>query len=288
MLAHVAAEPVFLLFPTAPPRVLDGFVDTLSEVSGVDIEHPFLVRFYNPIAAMPSLHVAFAVLTGAAIAERTESALVKGAAYAYAPLVALVVAGTGNHYVADAVAGAALGAAARKRRVTVAPESTRGRRPQIPPGWKAGVVVVVALLVAVGVGTLIAKAAGFSRVRDAIEEAESTWFLVCFFAEVAAFAAYAVVVREALHWRGGPRVRYGLSVHVTLASLGATRVVAAAGAGGLAVTYWCFRRARFATREALVRVLGLNTLVYLVVRGRCVDRSAPRGARGPRARRRSP
>jgi hypothetical protein len=113
VLAHVASEPVFLLFPTTPPRVLDGFVDTISEVSGVDIEHPLLVRFYNPIAAMPSLHVAFAVLTAAAIAERTDSALAKGAACAYAPLVAIVVAGTGNHYVLDAVAGAALGAAAR-------------------------------------------------------------------------------------------------------------------------------------------------------------------------------
>jgi len=113
VIAHFASEPVFLLFPTAPPRVLDGFVDTISEVSGVDIEHPFLVRFYNPIAAMPSLHVAFAVLTGAAIAERTDSVAVKSAAYAYAPLVALVVAGTGNHYVLDAVAGAALGTAAK-------------------------------------------------------------------------------------------------------------------------------------------------------------------------------
>lgn len=113
LLAYAAAEPVFLLFPAAPPRVLDGFVDTLSEVSGVDLEHPFLVRFYNPIAAMPSLHVAFAVLTGAAIAERTDSVATKGAAYAYAPLVSLVVAGTGNHYVLDAVAGAALGFGAR-------------------------------------------------------------------------------------------------------------------------------------------------------------------------------
>jgi hypothetical protein len=82
-------------------------------VSGVNLEHPFLLRFYNPIAAMPSLHVAFAVITGAAIAERAESGLVKGAAHVYAPLVALVVAGTGNHYVADAIAGAALGAGAR-------------------------------------------------------------------------------------------------------------------------------------------------------------------------------
>lgn len=141
---------------------------------------------------------------------------------------------------------------------------TRDASGQVPPGWRAGLAVVGALLVAVGVGALIARAAGFARVRDAITEADSSWFLVCFFAEVAAFGAYAVVVREAFEWRGGPRLRYGLSVHVTLASLGATRVVAAAGAGGLAVMYWCFRRGGFVTRDALVRVLGLNTLVYLV------------------------
>ena len=113
LIAHVGAQPVFLLFPTEPPRVLDGFVDTLSEVSGFDLEHHLLVRFYNPVAALPSLHVAFAVLTGAAIADRAGSPATKAAAYAYAPLVSLVVAATGNHYLLDAVAGAALGAAAR-------------------------------------------------------------------------------------------------------------------------------------------------------------------------------
>jgi len=114
VLVHLAAEPVFLLFPTAPPRVLEGFVDTLSEVSGIDLEHPLLVRFYNPVAAMPSLHIAFATVTGAAIAERVHSPAAKVVAQAYAPAVALVVAGTGNHYVLDAVAGAAFGIGARK------------------------------------------------------------------------------------------------------------------------------------------------------------------------------
>jgi hypothetical protein len=114
LLAHVGAQPVFLLLPTCPPRVLEGFVDTLSEISGIDIEHRLLVRFYNPVAAMPSLHVAFASVTGAAMAERAESRALKAAAYAYPPLVSLVVTGTGNHYVLDAVAGAALGAAAHR------------------------------------------------------------------------------------------------------------------------------------------------------------------------------
>jgi hypothetical protein len=112
--AHVGAQPVFLLFPTAPPRELEGFVDTLSEVSGFDLEHPLLVRLYNPVAAMPSLHVAFAWVTGLALAERSSSAGVRAAAYGYPALVSLVVAGTGNHYVLDAVAGAALGEAARR------------------------------------------------------------------------------------------------------------------------------------------------------------------------------
>jgi len=114
LLTYVGAQPVFLLLPTAPPRVLDGFVDTLSEISGLDLEHPFLLRFYNPVAAMPSLHVAFAVVTGAEIAARSDSFLVRTAARSYAPLVATVVAGTGNHYVLDAVAGAALGRTARR------------------------------------------------------------------------------------------------------------------------------------------------------------------------------
>jgi PAP2 superfamily len=112
--AHVCAQPVFLVFPTAPPRELEGFVDTLSEVSGFDLEHPLLVRLYNPVAAMPSLHVAFAWVTGATMAERSSSAGGRAAAYGYPALVSLVVIGTGNHYLLDAVAGAALGALARR------------------------------------------------------------------------------------------------------------------------------------------------------------------------------
>jgi len=134
----------------------------------------------------------------------------------------------------------------------------------IPPAWKAGLGVVVAALLVVGVGLLIARAAGFDEVRDAIAEADSTWFVVCFLAQVAALAGYAAVVREAFRSSEGPDPGFGLSAHVMLASVGATRVFAVGGAGALAATYWCFCRASFSQREAIVRVLGFNTLFYVV------------------------
>ncbi len=112
--AQVGAQPVFLLCPTAPPRELEGFVDTLAEVSGLDLEHPLLVRLYNPVAAMPSLHVAYAWVTAATMAERAEATGAKALACAYPGLVSLVIVGTGNHFVLDAAAGALLGEAARR------------------------------------------------------------------------------------------------------------------------------------------------------------------------------
>lgn len=114
VLAHAGALPVFLLLPTAPPRTLDGFVDTLRTAAGVDLEHPFLVRFYNPIAAIPSQHLSFAVVTAGLASDRASTTFGRLAALSYPPLVAVVVVSTGNHFVLDVVAGAALGALARR------------------------------------------------------------------------------------------------------------------------------------------------------------------------------
>jgi hypothetical protein len=113
VIAFTSALPFFLAFPTSPPRKQDGFVDTLAS-RGIDIEHPLLVRFYNPIAAMPSHHVAFAVVTGAGLATRADTVVGRTVFRAYAPLVAFVVVATGNHYILDVVVGAALGKLARR------------------------------------------------------------------------------------------------------------------------------------------------------------------------------
>ena len=110
--AFMGALPVFLALPTAPPRHQEGFVDTL-EASGVDLDHPQLVHFYNPIAAMPSHHMAFAVVTGLGLASRAGRPLGRAAWLGYAPAVGTIVVATGNHYLLDVAAGAALGLVAR-------------------------------------------------------------------------------------------------------------------------------------------------------------------------------
>lgn len=111
--AFLGALPVFVALPLAPPRTQPGFVVNTMGAQGINIEHPFLVRFYNPIAAMPSHHVAFAVVTGTGLAARATSPAARMAWRAYPALVALVVVATGNHYVLDVPAGGALGVVAR-------------------------------------------------------------------------------------------------------------------------------------------------------------------------------
>lgn len=113
VIAFGAALPFFALYPTAPPRTLDGFVDTLGG-DGAGLDHPRLVRLYNPIAAMPSHHVAFAVVTGVGLARRARTRRARAGWTAYPGAVAVVVIATANHFVADVIGGALVGAVARR------------------------------------------------------------------------------------------------------------------------------------------------------------------------------
>ncbi|MFQ5557772.1 MAG: phosphatase PAP2 family protein [Acidimicrobiales bacterium] len=111
--AFVGALPVFLMRPTAPPRRLDHMTDTLLDSSGIDLEHPLLIRFYNPIAAMPSHHAAFATVTGFGLAAKSRGRIGGWGWRSYPGAVAAAVVATGNHFVLDVVAGVALGGVAR-------------------------------------------------------------------------------------------------------------------------------------------------------------------------------
>ena len=97
------------LFPTAPPRLAGiGLEDTLLVLSGIDIGSPTSAAFSNPVAAVPSLHAAYALGVGIGVMRYGRSRLVRVAGAVYPPLVILTIVVTGNHFVLDAVAGIAV------------------------------------------------------------------------------------------------------------------------------------------------------------------------------------
>ncbi len=107
--ATAIALVVHVAFPTAPPRMaFDDISDTVTSQMHVNLSSHLLGVFYNPIAAVPSMHFGYAVLVGALVflLARPWPARALGAAY---PLVVLVViVATGNHFLFDALAGAAV------------------------------------------------------------------------------------------------------------------------------------------------------------------------------------
>jgi membrane-associated phospholipid phosphatase len=130
------AVPIFALFPVAPPRLADvGIVDTVSEQAGVALTGRSTI-FYNQFAAVPSLHVGFAVAVGIAFAVALRWRWAKLLALLWGPLVSLSVVATGNHYFFDIAAGlvvTALGYAAGRLSVHL----SRPGPTQVPEGAPA-------------------------------------------------------------------------------------------------------------------------------------------------------
>jgi membrane-associated phospholipid phosphatase len=101
----------YLAFPTAPPRFLPewGFTDTVANFVGESAENSANV-LYNPFAAVPSMHVAFALMIAipAIFLVRNRAIKVLWALYPF--VITFVVVVTANHYWLDAALGAAVAA----------------------------------------------------------------------------------------------------------------------------------------------------------------------------------
>lgn len=112
---------VFWAFPTAPPRLLPdgGFVDVLSALPNpTTVSDPAVARLSNPYAALPSLHMAWAVWCAVVLwrvggrqrlhgrtPRRGTRWVVRAIAVAYPLTTAMVVLATANHYLIDVIAG---------------------------------------------------------------------------------------------------------------------------------------------------------------------------------------
>ncbi len=101
---------VFWLYPTAPPRLLagSGFSDVVASTHALGGWHtgPLSV-VANQFAALPSLHMAWAVWCSLAMWSLSTRLWARCAAVLYPCITCLAVLATGNHYLLDVLAGVA-------------------------------------------------------------------------------------------------------------------------------------------------------------------------------------
>jgi PAP2 superfamily len=98
----------YTVFPTAPPRFFPewGFFDAVSDFTGVAQDSVTINELFNPYAAVPSMHVAFALMISVPLARLVRRRTLKVFWAVYPPIVVFVIVVTANHFIADAVLGA--------------------------------------------------------------------------------------------------------------------------------------------------------------------------------------
>jgi hypothetical protein len=92
----------------APPRLLPqfGYVDTLLKYhTWGSLADPDVAKHSNQYAAMPSLHIGWALWCGIAIFVCARRSWVRWLGLMYPVATLLVIVGTANHYIIDAVGG---------------------------------------------------------------------------------------------------------------------------------------------------------------------------------------
>jgi hypothetical protein len=113
MVAMGMALVLYVLYPTAPPRFLPewGFTDTVTDFFGQGASHSASV-LYNPYAAMPSMHVAFALMIGVTGMRLVKWRPARVFWMLYPLYISFVVIVTANHFWLDGAVGAVVAVAA--------------------------------------------------------------------------------------------------------------------------------------------------------------------------------
>jgi hypothetical protein len=110
MIAMAIALVSYTVYPTAPPRFMPewGFIDSVSDFTGVHVSHASstMTALFNPYAAVPSMHVAFALMIGWPLARLARRRVVTALWLLYPFLMAFVIVATANHFIVDALLGA--------------------------------------------------------------------------------------------------------------------------------------------------------------------------------------
>jgi hypothetical protein len=111
VVATVLGLVLYLLVPMAPPRLMEGYVDVLELHAAVgwwgsEASAPRgFGGLTNQLAAFPSLHAGWALWVALVVRRHVRRPAGRALAWCYAVGTAVVIVGTGNHWVLDAVVG---------------------------------------------------------------------------------------------------------------------------------------------------------------------------------------
>jgi hypothetical protein len=110
VLVNLIALTVFWSFPVAPPRMLSGaYVDLVARTDGLPVWQIGATALKsNQLCSLPSLHIAWATWSAIGVWRLSERRWLRALACAYPFATTYAVMATGNHYLLDAVAGAAI------------------------------------------------------------------------------------------------------------------------------------------------------------------------------------
>jgi uncharacterized protein (TIRG00374 family) len=130
-----------------------------------------------------------------------------------------------------------------------------------------GLFAAVALLI-VGIYVVFPKVVGLQGTFDKLDEAKWYWILVAFCMPLLYYSSYAVLVRSVFGKRGPEEFRRRIDMRaatqITFAALAASALFSAAGAGGMALTYWALRKAGMSRRRAVCRMVAFLVILYSV------------------------
>ena len=134
-----------------------------------------------------------------------------------------------------------------------------------------GVLAAFVLLI-VGVYVLIPKISGVKGSLNKLSDPNWAWVVVAIGFNGFSFVAYATLFRGILGGRDEQhdiyrRLNFRASFNITMAGLAASTLFSAAGAGGIALTYWALRKAGMERRRAACRMVAFLVLLYTVYAG---------------------
>jgi uncharacterized protein (TIRG00374 family) len=125
-------------------------------------------------------------------------------------------------------------------------------------------MVIAAVLMAfliVGLYFLVPKLAGLGNTWGTLRHGDPLWLALGAALELLSVAGYAVLF-STVFGRGMSRIDWRASIEIPLAGIAAIRLLAAAGAGGVAVTVWALRSAGMSARTIACRMVANYAIQY--------------------------